>query len=128
MSDVSPHPTTHRLLAYVAGAFGAVTIFAASMVLFGPGAELAGHTVALVLWVNLALGPVYILAAILLWRGHRGARPLAFVIVALTGLAALGYALAALRGAPVEPRTAGALALRIGFWLVFAFRAPRRKA
>ncbi|HHS94901.1 MAG TPA: hypothetical protein ENK63_06165 [Rhodobacterales bacterium] len=126
MSNASPHP--HRILSLVAGLFGAVTIFAASMVLFGPGAALAGHTVALVLWVNLALGPVYILAAILLWRGHRGARPLAFAIAALTGLAALGFALAALRGAPVEPRTAGALALRIGFWLVFALRAPRGAA
>lgn len=128
MSNVQRRPRSHGLLALVAGAFGAVTIFAASMVLFGPGAELAGHTVALVLWVNLALGPIYFLAAILLWRGHWGARPLAITIAAITSLAALGFALAALRGAPVEPRTAGALALRIGFWLVFAFRAPRGAA
>lgn len=117
-----------RGLAVVAGVFGLVTIFAAGGVLTGPGASLAGNTVALVLWTNLVLGPFYIVAAVLLWRAHPAARPLALFIAGLTGVAALGFAVVALRGVAVEPRTGAALALRILFWLALARLAPGRAA
>ena len=118
--------TIERIVAVAAALFGGMTVFAASSVLSGADGGRAGATVALVLWTNLALGFAYIVAAVLLLLGSAYARPLAFAIAALTALAAAGFAWVAAGGAPVEPRTAAALAFRIAFWLGVALLAPRR--
>lgn len=115
-----------RLVAVLAGAFGLVTILSAGLVLSGVGAQAAGQTVGVVLWTNLLLGPVYVLAAVLLWRGHGAARPLALVIAAVTALAGLVFLVAIARGVPFETRTVGALAFRVVFWLAAAWAAVPR--
>lgn len=121
----NPRARMTGALAVVAAIFGAVTVFAAGSVLLGGGSDLAGATVSFVLWTNLILGFAYVGAAALLIHQSVWAGRLALVIVAVTLLAALGFAAEAMRGTPVEPRTAGALALRVAFWLLVAWAAPR---
>jgi len=115
------------MVALVAAGFGVLTIVAAGAVLFGPARGLAGATIPLVLWANLFLGFGYIAAAVLLFIRSPWAWQLALAIAAATLIAALGFAVEALRGTQVEPRTAVALGVRAAFWLLVALFARRAR-
>lgn len=121
----NPRARIPTVLALAAAVFGVVTVFAAGTVLFGPGSDLAGATIPFVLWTNLILGFAYVGVAVLLFIHSPWAWRLALTIAAVTLLTALGFAAETIRGTPVEPRTAVALALRVAFWLLVAWAAPR---
>lgn len=122
----SKSPIWMRAVALAAVVFGLITIGASGSVLAGLDRGVSGQVVPLVLWTNLLLGPVYVFAGTMLWRGSASARPLAVVIASMTALAGLGFAVLALSGTPVEPRTAAALAFRFAVWVGIAVIAPGR--
>lgn len=110
--------TRNRILGVLAIAFGALTLWSGGMVLFGPDAArvAAGQVVPFVLWFNFLSGPVYIVAGIGIFRGHRVGKKLAIVLaLALGGLFALFLAVIG-AGQEWETRTLGALIVRFGFW------------
>ncbi|MBZ0129793.1 MAG: hypothetical protein K8F59_11825 [Rhodobacteraceae bacterium] len=116
-----------RILAALAAVFGILTIFSGGNVLFGPdeARAAAGNYVGFVLWFNFLAGWVYVLAAIGLWLGRAWALRLAALIAIATSLAALGFVAVALSGTAFEPRTVGAMAIRVTFWVVVAILARR---
>lgn len=120
-----PHltPRWTRPVALAAAAFGALTLFSGSMVLFGPRAaqDAAGNAVPFVVIFNTAAGVAYLAGAAALWRNHPAAKPIALAIGVATLIVLAGFAVTALTGAPVELRTALALPFRAAFWLVIAW-------
>ena len=116
-----------RILAALAAVFGILTIFSGGNVLFGPdeARAAAGNYVGFVLWFNFLAGWVYVLAAIGLWLGRAWALRLAALIAIATSLAALGFVAVALSGTAFEPRTVGAMAIRVTFWVVVVVLARR---
>ncbi|MDP3197003.1 hypothetical protein [Tabrizicola sp.] len=128
------HPMTHpiarwtRPVALAAAAFGALTIFSGSLVLFGPRAaqDAAGNAVPFVVIFNTAAGFAYLAGAVAIWRNHPSARSIAIVIGVATLIVLAGFAATALTGAPVELRTALALPFRAAFWLVIAWALGRQ--
>ena len=124
-----PHATRrwNRPVALAAAAFGALTIFSGSMVLFGPQSaqDAAGNAVPFVVIFNTAAGFAYLAGAAALWRNHPAAKPIALAIGVATLIVLAGFAATALTGAPVELRTALALPFRAAFWLVIAWALGR---
>jgi len=117
-----------QILAAIAGVFGLVTITAASGVLFGPepARTLAGDIVPFVVWFNFFAGFAYLAAAVGLWRIRPWGHKLALAIAVATAGAAVIFTVVAATGTPVEPRTGGALALRLAVWGTIAwFASPR---
>lgn len=116
-----------RVVAILAAAFGILTIFSGGNVLFGPDEARvsAGNYVGFVLWFNFLAGWFYVLAAIGLWLGRAWAQHLAALIAIATSLAALGFVAVALSGTAFEPRTVGAMAIRVTFWVVVTVLARR---
>lgn len=108
-----------------------MTVAASSGVLFGPetARELAGDVVPFVVRFNFLAGFAYLAAAPGLWRGRPWGRALAIAIALATAGAGLAFAVAALSGTPVEPRTGAALAFRFAVWSAIAALArPGRRA
>ena len=99
--------------------FGALTVFSGGRALFGDAAARAavGQAVGFVLWFNFLAGFFYVLAGLGLWLGQPWARHLAWALVIGTALVAAAFAWHVLNGGGFEPRTVGALALRLGFWI-----------
>lgn len=116
-----------RPVALAAAAFGALTIFSGSMVLFGPSSaqRAAGDAVPFVVIFNTAAGFAYLIGAAALWQNHPFARWIALAIGVATLIVLAGFALAALTGTAVELRTAIALPFRAAVWLVIAWAAGR---
>ncbi|CUH66453.1 hypothetical protein TG4357_02433 [Thalassovita gelatinovora] len=106
----------------IAIVFGALTIVSGGRALFG-GAEAqaaVGNAVPFVLWFNFLSGFVYVLAGIGIamrkpW-GRTLAVTLALAIVAVFAL----FGWHVFRGGAYEMRTAGAMVLRAGVWIVIA--------
>jgi hypothetical protein len=121
---------THRLLkvlAVVAIAFGALTVFSGGRALFG-GVEArasVGNAVGFVLWFNFSAGFVYVLTGYGLLQGRRWVPRAASLLVLATALVAVAFGLHVMGGGAYELRTVGALALRLVFWVVVAFVAQR---
>jgi hypothetical protein len=112
-----------RILAALAVAFGALTIFSGGRALFGGAQAQAavGNAVAFVLWFNFLAGFAYVLTGAGLWQGQRWAVAGAGLLALATGLVALAFGLHVMTGGVYEMRTVGALTLRLAFWtLVFA--------
>lgn len=125
--------TSHRplkVLAAVAVVFGALTVFSGGQGLFGPADTRAalGHTVGFVLWFNFLAGFAYVAAGLGLWRGEHWGLLLATALALGTALVAAAFGLHVLGGGAYEMRTVGALALRLGFWVVVAALGWRRAA
>lgn len=114
-------------LAVVAVLFGALTVFSGARALFGDAAARAavGNAVDFVLWFNFLAGFAYVAAGLGLWLGQPWARHLATALALATALVALAFGAHVLGGGAYEPRTVGALALRLGFWVVVAVVAHR---
>jgi len=116
---------TTRLLkpmAVAAVVFGALTVFSGARALFGDAAARAavGNAVGFVLWFNFLAGFAYVAAGLGLWLGKPWTRHLATALALATALVAAAFAVHVLGGGAFEPRTVGALALRLGFWVVAA--------
>jgi hypothetical protein len=115
-----PVSRTLRLLAFVAIAFGLLTVLSGGRALFGSAESRAamGATVGFVLWFNFSAGFAYVLAGLGLWRRRSWAAWLALALAAGTALVAAAFALHVARGGAYEMRTVGALALRLAFWTI----------
>jgi hypothetical protein len=125
------------LLGGLAVLFGIATVVEGGHVLFGgPVArEEAGHVVPFVLGFNFGAGFVYMLGGAGTALGRRWALWIARTVAVATLLVFAAFGLHVLSGGAYEKRTALAMALRTGFWLLSAlfldhFRlvAPRRLA
>jgi hypothetical protein len=112
-----------RAAAVVAVVFGIATIRAGGSVLFGDGAQAAGHVVGFVLWFNLLAGFAYVAAGAGLWLQRYWSAQLALAIAAATVLvfAALGIHVAT--GGAFEMRTVWAMTLRSVVWILLAILA-----
>ncbi len=119
-----------KVLAAVAVVFGVLTVFSGWQGLFGPADTRAalGHTVGFVLWFNFLAGFAYVAAGLGLWRCERWGLLLAAALALGTALVAAAFGLHVLDGGAYEMRTVGALALRLGFWVVAAALGWRRAA
>lgn len=127
----SNRSTRNRVLGGIAALFGLATLTASSSVLFGPetARALAGDVVPFVVWFNFAAGFAYLAAAAGLWRARSWGRWLAVAIALATFGAGLVFAVVALAGTPVEPRTGAALAFRFAVWAgIAALARPGRPA
>lgn len=109
-----------KLAALVAVLFGIATVASGGNVLFGGGAQGAGHYVPFIVWFNFLAGFVYVAAGIGLWRRRPWAGWLALALAATTAVAfaALGWHIGA--GGAYEPRTVAAMTLRLAVWLAIA--------
>jgi hypothetical protein len=121
-------PRWTRLAALAAALFGGLTIVSGSLVLFGPASaqRAAGNVVPFVVIFNTAAGFAYLVGAFTLWRNHPAARWIALVIAGATVAVLAAFAIRALTGTPIEPRTAVALPFRAAFWAVIAWVAGRQ--
>lgn len=115
-----PVSRTLRLLAFLAIAFGLLTVLSGGRALFGSAEARAamGAAVGFVLWFNFSAGFAYVLAGLGLWRRRSWAAWLALALAAGTALVAAAFALHVARGGAYEMRTVGALALRLAFWTI----------
>ena len=116
-----------RILATVGLVFGALTLYSGGKVLFGAEADrlAAGAYVPFIVWFNFLAGFAYIAAAIGLHLRARWAMGLSIAIVGATLIAIAAFAIHILGGGAYETRTVGALALRVGVWLLIACAARR---
>jgi len=120
-------PNILKILAVVAIAFGGLTIFSGGRALFGDTEARAavGNAVGFVLWFNFLAGFAYVLAGIGLMRHQKWAPLAAIVIASATALAAAAFGMHVMAGGAYEIRTVGALAIRLGFWVLVAIIAKR---
>lgn len=109
-----------KFLALAAMAFGALTVFSGARALFGSAETQAalGHVVGFVLWFNFLAGFAYIVVGAALWRDWRHARWAASVIALATASVAAAFGVHVMSGGAFEARTVGALAFRLGFWVL----------
>ena len=116
-----------RVLAMVAMVFGALTVFSGGRALFGGAVARAavGNAVDFVLWFNFLAGFLYLLAGWGLLRRQAWARHLASFLALSTAAVAAAFGVHVIGGGAFEPRTVGALMLRLGFWVVVAWVAHR---
>ena len=116
-----------RTLAVVALLFGALTVFSGGRTLFGGEAARAamGNAVDFVLWFNFLAGFLYLLAGWGLLRSQPWARHLATFLALSTAAVATTFAVHVIGGGAYEPRTVGALLLRLGFWVGVAWLSRR---
>lgn len=109
------YPRGWAALAALLLLFGLLTLAASSAVLFNLGnakAE-AGRAVPLVLWMNFVASFLYLVAGGGLIARRRWTLVVLLLAVVLLLVAAAGFALHVRQGLPYEPRTFGALAIRI---------------
>lgn len=111
-----------HVLGAVAVVFGLLTLASGAGALFGsPEARAAaGAAVPFVLWFNFVAGFAYVTAGVGLWQRRRWAAGLALVIALATAAIAVAFAVHVAGGGAHEPRTIGALALRLSFWALTA--------
>lgn len=121
--------TRNKILGALAIVFGLLTLASGGRVLFGPeeGRLAAGAVVSWVLWFNFASGMAYIAAGAGIIRGRYWAVLLARLLVAAIFMVTLAFLGHIASGLAWEPRTLGALGLRLGFWVVLAIYASPTK-
>jgi hypothetical protein len=115
------------VLALAGAAFGVLTVASGGAALFGgPSVRAAvGNAVGFVLWFNFAAGFAYVVAGLGLYAARIWAIVLAAAIAVVTAAVAVAFSLHVASGGAYEPRTVGALALRIGLWTAIAALAWR---
>ncbi len=116
-----------RVAAGVAIVFGALTVFAGGIALFGAAGTRAvfGDVVHFVLWFNFAAGLAYIAAGVGLLRRRRWAARLSVLIAAATVLVFAALGLHILAGGAYEMRTVVAMTARTAVWIAIAIVALR---
>jgi hypothetical protein len=117
---------TVRIAAAVALIFGMLTILSGGRALFGD-ADM-GAVVPFVLWFNFLAGFAYVVAGLGLWSGRRWSWLLSLAIFAATSIVAAAFMVHVMQGGAYEPRTVGALTVRLLTWAAIAavaFRARR---
>lgn len=121
--DISKSRVLALGLAFVAVAFGLLTIRQGGMVLFGPqeARQAAGDYVPFVVWSNFLAGFAYVAAGVAIGWNRRWAAPLALAILLISGLVFLGLLIHILSGGIYEQRTVFAMALRVLVWLAIFF-------
>lgn len=121
-----PTPSTRslslRIAAFIAVAFGLLTLKEGGAVLFGDGEAraAAGDYVPFVLWFNFLAGFAYVVAGAGLWLRQRWAARLAIALVAATGIVFAAFGLHILSGGAFEARTVVAMTLRTLIWAAIA--------
>ena len=115
------------VLSVMAIAFGGLTIFSGGRALFGgTEAEAAvGNAVSFVLWFNFLAGFFYVLTGIGLLRRWQWSASAAVALALTTAIAAASFAIHVMTGGLYEMRTMGAMAIRLGFWVLLAVVAKR---
>ncbi|SDQ14386.1 hypothetical protein [Pseudovibrio sp. Tun.PSC04-5.I4] len=130
-AESRPYGSTfwRRSFALFAVIFGAMTLISGGSVLFGPveAQVAAGDYMPVVLWFNFLAGFLYIGAAIGIWLQRNWALGLSAFIAVATGLVALGFGFQVSQGVAYGMRTVGALALRIGVWIVITLTLMRSR-
>lgn len=114
-----------RFMALLTVAFGALTVFSGGRALFGDAQAQAavGHAVGFVLWFNFLAGFAYMAVGVALWRRWPRAQWAASLIALATACVAVAFGVHVIGGGAFETRTAGALALRLGFWILISLLA-----
>lgn len=110
--------------------FGIATLVAGGRALFGPADVRAALGVILypLLWFNFLMGGVYCAVGLAVAWQVDWARWAAAAIAGANGAAAIAVYVYWLLGNPVEPRTLGAVLIRLGVWAAIAgilFRGGR---
>jgi hypothetical protein len=139
MSEIATptkRPMMITILAAIAVAFGALTLFSGGQNLFSEAviAE-AGNTIPFVLWFNFLAGFAYIFAGYLLWKWKICGVRLSAVIAGATLLVFLAMGIYVIQFEGLyNAKTVGAMVIRSSVWLVIAvlargywqkFRAPK---
>lgn len=116
-----------RTVAFIALAFGLLTLKEGGTVLFGSAAARAeaGNYVPFVLWFNFLAGFAYIVAGVGMWLQRSWAARLAVAIAAATVVTFAAFGLHIQSGGAFEPRTVGAMSLRTVVWVVISIIAWR---
>lgn len=111
----------------LAMAFGLATIAEGGQVLFGgPAARAAaGAVVPFVLAFNFGAGFLYVVTGLAVLADRPWARWLARTLAIATALVFVAFGLHVLGGGAFERKTAVAMTLRTGFWIVQALVLPR---
>jgi hypothetical protein len=117
-----------RAAAFVAVAFGVLTLSSGARVLFGDGAAAAGRYVPFIVWFNFLAGFAYVAAGVGLWLRCRWSIPVTAALALMTAVAfaALGIYIAG--GGEYEGRTIAAMTLRTLVWTLIAGLAWRSLA
>lgn len=116
-----------RALAFLAVAFGALTIKEGGGVLFGPDVErtAAGDYVPFVLWSNFMLGFAYVAAGLGLWLRQSWSLWLSAAILIATLATFAAFALHIALGGAYEARTLVAMSIRTLVWGLIYLAARR---
>ena len=111
-----------KVLALIAVAFGALTIFSGGRALFGDGQARAavGNAVPFGLWFNFLAGFAYVATGVGLWKHRHWARAASIAIAACTALIDVALVVVVIQGSAYEIRTVVAMVLRLSFWTVTA--------
>lgn len=121
--DISKSRLLALALAFVAVAFGLLTVRQGGMVLFGPqeARQAAGDYVPFVLWSNFLAGFAYVAAGVAIAWNRRWAWALALAVLLTSGLVFVGLLIHIFSGGLYEQRTVFAMALRVLVWLAIFF-------
>jgi hypothetical protein len=108
-------------------AFGALTIASGGRALFGDVGARAqlGNIVPFVLWFNFLAGFFYVAAGAGLWLRRRWSVNLARLIAVATAIVFVAFSVHIAGGGSFEMRTAGAMTLRLLFWIAVAIVSAR---
>ncbi len=118
----------------IAIVFGALSIRSGGLVLFTTGEfhQQQGNFVPFVVWANFLGGFAYIVAAIGLLRLQPWAGYLAYIIVSMTVVIYVAFAVHIMGGGSYEMQTIVAMAIRTALWVTIAllayFQIMHRKA
>ncbi|NOR62401.1 MAG: hypothetical protein GQ535_07920 [Rhodobacteraceae bacterium] len=122
VAKANERPLMITVLAIIAMAFGALTLFSGGRNLFDAAviAE-AGNTIGFVLWFNFLAGFAYIAAAVLLWMWKLCGVRLSAVIAGATLLVFLAMGIYVIQfDGLYNGKTVGAMMLRSSVWLLIA--------
>ena len=125
IANTDKRPMMITVLAIIAVAFGALTLFSGGRNLFDEAviAE-AGNTIGFVLWFNFLAGFAYIFAGYLLWKWKLCGVRLSAVIAGATLLVFLAMGIYVIQfDGLYNGKTVGAMVIRSSVWLTIAVLA-----
>ncbi len=125
MTDIknkNERPLMITILAIIAVAFGALTLFSGGRNLFDDAViATAGNTIGFVLWFNFLAGFAYIFAGYLLWQWKLCGVRLSAVIAGATLLVFLAMGIYVIQFEGLyNAKTVGAMVIRSSVWLFIA--------